>query len=236
MINDKIDLNCPYEQEYNVVICHTKEGLDFARKHFGDLSNKLFLSDTGVEGTIDVSNGYPSNLYGELPFYSWIAQNLRPNDWVRVHHYRRRLPLSIGFTLPAPIEFKGSMAQQLSYYHSPVLADAIMRTLSPVEQQVFMTANQLIPYNVMFSKVEFIQRMYLPWMMDKITALRMVLGPDFKPDASFFEPHEGKRIDDWYQNRVYAFAMERYTTLLFLTQNIDRNYAQVKLLEPNQYI
>ena len=64
----------------------------------------------------------------------------------------------------------------------------------------------------------------------------MVLGPDFKPDASFFEPHEGKRTDDWYQNRVYAFAMERYTTLFFLTQNIGRNYAQVKLLESNQHI
>lgn len=233
---NEIYLNCPQPQQYHCIICHNKQGFEFAKSRFGDYSNRIYLSDTGVEGTVDVSNGYPSSLYGELPFYNWIAQNLRPTDFVCVHHYRRKLPLSIGLTLPAPIEFKGSMAQQMAYYHSPVLSDAIMRTLSPVEQQVFMTANQLIPYNIMNAQVEFIQRMYLPWIMEKITALRIVLGPDFKPDASFFEPHEGKRTDEWYQNRVYAFAMERYTTLFFLTQNIGRNYTQVKLLESNQHI
>jgi hypothetical protein len=233
---NEIDLNCPYEQTYNVVICHNKEGLDFSKTRFGDYSNKLYLSDTGVEGTIDVSNGYPSSLYGELPFYSWIAQNLRPKDWVRVNHYRRKCNQSIGLSLPAPIEFKGSLAQQMAYYHSPVLVDAMMKTLNPVEQQIMMTSNQLLPYNIMYAPVGFIQNTYLPWMMDKITALRMVLGPDFKPDASFFEPREGKRIDDWYQNRVYAFAMERYTTVFFFTHNLGQNFVQVKLLEEGQKV
>ena len=231
-----IDLSCKYPQEYNVVICHSKESFDFARKHFGDLSNKLYLSDTGVDGTIDVSCGYPSNVYGELTFYNWIAQNLRPQDWVRVHHYRRKMPLTIGLTVPAPLSFNCSMAQQLAYYHSPVLTNAIMRTLTPVEQQLFNTNKSLIPYNMMFAPVEFIQTTYLPWMIDKINALQMVLGRGFKPDASFFEPREGKRTDEVYQNRFYGFAMERYTTLFFLTNNIQRNYTQIKLLEEGQKI
>ena len=233
---NNIYLDCPYEQTYNVIICHNKEGLEFAKKKYGDYSNKLYLSDTGVEGTIDVSNGFPSSVYGELPFYHWIAQNLRPQDWVRVNHYRRKLPLSIGLTLPAPLSFSGSMAQQLAYYHSPILTNAIMQTLSPVEQQVFMNANQLIPYNMMNCQVEFIQKSYLPWMMEKINALRMVLGSGFKPDKSFFEPREGKRVDSWYQNRIYAFAMERYTTLFFLTNNFGQQLANVKLLEDGQKV
>ena len=233
---NNIDVNCAYPQEYNVVICHNKEGLEFAKKKYGDYSNKLYLSDTGVEGTIDVSNGFPSSVYGELPFYHWIAQNLRPQDWVRVNHYRRKLPLSIGLTLPAPLSFSGSMAQQLAYYHSPILTNAIMQTLSPVEQQVFMNANQLIPYNMMNCQVEFIQKSYLPWMMEKINALRMVLGSGFKPDKSFFEPREGKRTDEWYQNRIYAFAMERYTTLFFLTNNFGQQLANIKLLEDGQKV
>lgn len=233
---NSIDVNCPYEQTYNVIICHNKEGLEFAKKHYGDYSNKLFLSDTGVEGTIDVSNGFPSSVYGELPFYHWIAQNLRPEDWVRVNHYRRKLPLSIGLTLPAPLSFSGSMAQQLAYYHSPVLVEAIMRTLTPVEQQIFTTNNTMYAYNIMFAPVEFIQKSYLPWMMEKINALRMVLGSGFKPDKSFFEPREGKRCDEWYQNRIYAFAMERYTTLFFLTNNFGQQLANVKLLEDGQKV
>ena len=155
---NNIDLNCPYEQAYNVIICHNKEGLEFAKKKYGDYSNKLYLSDTGVEGTIDVSNGFPSSVYGELPFYHWIAQNLRAQDWARVNHYRRKLPLSIGLTLPAPLSFSGSMAQQLAYYHSPVLVEAIMRTLTPVEQQIFTTNNTMYAYNIMFAPVEFIQK------------------------------------------------------------------------------
>ena len=233
---NSIDLNCKYPQEYNCILCHNKEGFEFAKKEFADLSNKLYLSDTGVEGTIDVTCGYPSNVYGELPFYNWIAQNMRPQDWVRVHHYRRKLPLTIGLTVPATLSFNGSMAQQLAYYHSPVLVEAIMRTLTPIEQQLFNTNKSLIPYNMMFAPVEFIQTTYLPWMMNKINALQMVLGRGFKPDQSFFEPREGKRVDLWYQNRIYAFAMERYTTLFFLTNNFGHQYRNVNLLEPNQHI
>lgn len=233
---NNIDLNCPYEQSYNIVITHNKEGLEFAKKKYGDYSNKLYLSDCNVPGTIDVSNGYHSSVYGELPFYHWIAQNLRPQDWVRVNHYRRKLPLSIGLTLPVPLSFNGSMANQLAYYHSPVLVEAIMRTLTPVEQQIFTTNNTLTPYNIMFAPVEFIQTTYLPWMMNKINALQMVLGRNFKPDKSFFEPREGKRVDSWYQNRVFAFAMERYTTLFFLTNNFGQQFANINLLEDGQNI
>lgn len=216
---NEINLACPYPQQYHCVISHNDYSFEFAKAHFQDYSNLLFLSDMGINGTINVACDYPSNVYGELPYYVWVANNLRSQDWVSVHHYRRKLPLSIGLTLPAPIEFKGSMAQQVAYYHSPVLSDAIMRTLSPIEQQIFVKANQLIPYNMMNAQVEFIQKEFLPYILNKVTLLQGVLGKNFKPDETFFEPRKGKRVDSWYQNRVFAFAMERYTTLFFLTRN-----------------
>ena len=235
---NEIDLKCPQPQQYHCIICHNKQGFDFAKSRFGDYSNRIYLSDTGVEGTVDVINGYPSSLYGELPFYNWIAQNLRPQDWVCVHHYRRKLPLSIGLTLPAPIQMNGSLAQQMAYYHSPVLADAINKTLTPYEQVLFNTPKQpLYAYNIMQAPVEFIQKQWLPYCLNKINLLIQVLGRHYKPDASFFEPRDGKRTDEWYQNRIGGFALERYHTLFWLQNaQLISQIKEIKLLEPDQKI
>lgn len=228
---NQISLDCKFEQQYHCVISHNDYSFEFAKAHFQDYSNLLFLSDMGVNGTINVACDYPSNVYGELPYYIWVANNLRSQDWVSIHHYRRKARLSLGLTLPTPISFNGSMAEQMAYYHSPNLSKAVMQTLEPMEQQIFVKANQLIPYNMMNAPVEFIQKDYLPYILNKITLLQGVLDKDFKPDETFFEPKEGKRVDEWYQNRVYGFAMERYTTLFFLTRNYGQSYQDVRLLE-----
>ena len=233
---NEIKLDCPYDQQYHAIISHNDYSFEFAKAHFQDYSNLLFLSDMGINGTINVACDYPSNVYGELPYYIWIANKLRSQDWVSVHHYRRKARLSLGLTLPNPISFNVSMADHLSYCHSQKLTEAVMQTLEPMEQQIFVKANQLIPYNMMNAQVEFIQKEYLPYILNKITLLQGILGKDFKPDETFFEPKEGKRVDEWYQNRVYAFAMERYTTLFFLTRNYGQQFQEVNLLEKNQYI
>lgn len=231
-----INLDCKYNQQYHAIISHNDYSFEFAKAHFKDYSNLLFLSDMGINGTINVACDYPSNVYGELPYYIWLANNLRSQDWVCVHHYRRKLGLSIGMTLPMPITFNCSMADHLAYFHSINLANAIMQTLEPMEQQIFVKANQLIPYNMMNAQVGFIQKEYLPYILNKVTMLQGVLGKDFKPDETFFEPRKGKRVDEWYQNRVYAFAMERYSTIFFLTRNYEQQFQEVKLLEHNQRI
>lgn len=233
---NEVKLDCPYPQQYHSIISHNELSFKFAKTHFQDYSNLLFLSDMGVNGTISVDCDYPSNVYGELPYYVWIANNLRSQDWVCVHHYRRKLGLSIGLTLPAPVTFNCSMAEHLAYFHSANLANAILQTLEHTEQQLFVRSTQLIPYNIMNAQVGFIQKEYLPYILNKITMLQGVLGKDFKPDETFFEPREGKRVDEWYQNRVYAFAMERYTTLFFLTRNYGQQYKPIKLLQKNQKI
>lgn len=234
MKNDLIDYSCPQPQHYNFVVCHKPSP---CLNMFGDRCNVLYLSDCGVKGAIDVSNGYHSSRYGELPYWSWIAQNVRPEDWVTLHHYRRKARNIVGQGVAAPIQFGGSMAQQLAYYHSDVLAQAMLKTLTPVEQQMFCSLNFLYPYNIMELQASFLQNMWLPYVMDKITKLEMVLGRDYKPDSSFFEPKPDKRVDEWYQNRIYAFALERYNTLFWeQNKNALNGFLTINLLEENQKI
>lgn len=233
---NEIKLDCKYPQQYHCVICHNDDSFKFAKDHFQDYSNLLFLSDMGVNGTINVACDYPSNVYGELQIYLWAANNLRSQDWVCVHHYRRKARLALGLSIPTPISFNCSMADQMAYYHSAKLSKAIMQTLEPFEQQIFTNSNQLIPYNIINSSVEFIQKAYLPYILNKITLLQGVLGKDFKPDETFFEPKEGKSIDELYQNRFYGFAMERYTSLFFMTRNFGQQYMDIRLLGENQII
>ena len=60
--------NCPYPQTYCAVLCHKPENLKFAKSHFGDRDNRLYLSDTNVEGTLNIyQEGYDSRVFGELP-------------------------------------------------------------------------------------------------------------------------------------------------------------------------
>ena len=68
MNENRIDLNCPYPQTYCAILTHKPENLDFAKKHFGDRDNRLYLSDTNVEGTLNIyQEGYDSRVFGELP-------------------------------------------------------------------------------------------------------------------------------------------------------------------------
>ena len=68
MNENRIDLNCPYPQTYCAVLCHKPENLKFAKEHFGDRDNRLYLSDTNVEGTLNIyQEGYDSRVFGELP-------------------------------------------------------------------------------------------------------------------------------------------------------------------------
>ena len=82
-----------------------------------------------------------------------------------------------------------------------------------------------------------IQQLYLPYIANKIMLLESILGRNYVPDPSFFVERPGKRTDTWYQNRIYGFAMERYTTLWIL-QNQDKinGTMRIKLLEPDQVI
>lgn len=226
------DFNVP--QLYHCIICHKPSPcLDM----FQDYSNKLFLTDKNVEGAIDCSSPWDSAKFGEFPFYSWIAQNFRPQDWVCVHHYRRKGSLGLGNLVPEPIQINGSMAEHVAYYHSPVLADAIMKTLTPLEQSLFTTTKMLYAYNILCLNVGLIQQLYFPYIANKIMLLESILGRNYVPDPSFFVERPGKRTDTWYQNRIYGFAMERYTTLWIL-QNQDKinGTMRIKLLEPEQQI
>ena len=82
MNENHINLNCSYPQTYCAILCHKPENLDFAKKHFGDKDNRLYLSDTNVEGTLNIyKEGYDSRVFGEVPAWMWLSEHLRDEDW-----------------------------------------------------------------------------------------------------------------------------------------------------------
>ena len=234
LTNEPIHYDCPYPQTYHCVLTHKESS---CLGMFQDYANCIFISDKQIPGTIDISSPWDSARYGELPAWSWIAQNFRPQDYVALNHYRRKLSLGMGNVIPEPIQMGGNLADQLAYYHSPVLADAIMKTLTPVEQSIFTSSNLLYAYNIACLNVGMVQDLYLPYITNKIMLLESVLGRNYVPDASFFVPREGKDVRPWYQNRVYAFALERYSTLFWLQNpQLINTVGRINLLEEGQRI
>lgn len=63
---NKLTLDIPYTVEYHLIVCHNKEGLKLAKASYGDYSNKLYLSDNGLEDTISIDTKWDSRLFGEF--------------------------------------------------------------------------------------------------------------------------------------------------------------------------
>lgn len=101
--------------EYHIILCHK----EIEKDYFGDYSNRKYISDTGVKGTIDISNGkYTSKVLGEYVAWEWICNNFGDEDRVTLHHYRRKIPISISpIIIPIPIIFKISLKEQMGYFH-----------------------------------------------------------------------------------------------------------------------
>lgn len=234
IINEPIHYDCVYPQTYHCVLTHKETP---CLGMFQDYANCIFISDNGTPGTIDISGPWDCHRFGELPAWNFIAQNFRPQDYVSLEHYRRKLSLGMGNVVPEPINLGIDMAQQTAYYHSPVLTEAIMKTLTPLEQHLFTTSQQMYLYNMGCLNVGFVQELFFPYLSNKIMLLESILGRNYIPDATFYVERNGKDTREWYQTRLYGFALERYVSLFWL-QNQDKinSIGRVKLLEENQKI
>lgn len=242
MNENRIDLNCPYPQTYCAVLCHKQENLKFAKEHFGDRDNRLYLSDTNVEGTMNIyKEGYDSRVFGELPAWMWIAEHIREQDWCSLNAYRRKLKLGIGTLVAAPMQWKTSVLDQLANYHCPIYCD-VLHTILPPNEFNLLQRNVFIPYNIAQMSGSQIKH-YVSFIKEREDAFFKCLG--FQPtldncrkfvtsEPSVLEQTiPDKNLNAEYQSRIGAFIMERLNTIYW---QIIGNYVpmEVVLLEENQ--
>ena len=241
---NNIKIDCPYPQTYCAILTHKPENLVFAKKHFGDRDNRLYLSDTNVEGTMNIyQEGYDSRVFGELPAWMWLADKIREQDWVSLNAYRRKLKLGIGTLVAAPMEWKCSVLDQLANYHSPVYCD-VLNAILPRNEFNLLQRNVFFPYNIAQMSGPQIKH-YVSFIKEREDAFFKCLG--FVPSADncrkfvTSEPSvleqtiPDKNLNVEYQSRIGAFIMERLNTIYW---QLVGNFVpmEVVLLENNQKI
>ena len=244
MNENRIDLNCPYPQTYCAILTHKPENLVFAKNHFGDRDNRLYLSDTNVEGTMNIyQEGYDSRVFGELPAYMWIAEHIREQDWCSLNAYRRKLKLGIGTLVAQPLQWKCSVLDQLANYHSTIYCDVLHSILPPNEFNL-LQRNVFFPYNIAQMSGPHIKH-YVSFIKEREDSFFKCLG--FQPtldncrkfvtsEHSVLEQNiPDKNLNVEYQSRIGAFIMERLNTIYW---QLIGNFVptEVVLLEKNQRI
>ena len=80
-----------YNHHYNFILCHKP-----FEDRFGDVANKIYITDneeySKQSGAILIDNkGLDSRVFGEIPFWGWIAQQLRDQDSASLCAYRRKI-------------------------------------------------------------------------------------------------------------------------------------------------
>ena len=241
---NNINKECLYPQTYCAILTHKPENLVFAKKHFGDRDNRLYLSDTNVEGTMNIyQEGYDSRVFGELPAWMWLADKMREQDWVSLNAYRRKLKLGIGTLVAAPMEWKCSVLDQLANYHSPVYCD-VLNAILPRNEFNLLQRNVFFPYNIAQMSGPQIKH-YVNFIKEREDAFFKCLGfvPTLDNCRKFVtsEPSvleqtiPDKNLNVEYQSRIGAFIMERLNTIYW---QLVGNFVptEVVLLEQNQKI
>jgi len=241
---NNINLNCPYPQSYCAILTHKPENLKFAKAHFGDRDNRLYLSDTNVEGTLNIyQEGYDSRVFGEVPAWMWLAEHLRDEDWCSLNAYRRKLKLGIGTLVAAPMEWKCSVLDQLANYHSPIYCD-VLHTILPPNEFNLLQRNVFFPYNIFQANKQQIKN-WVSFVKEREDAFFKCLG--FVPtvdNCSKFVSSEpsilertipDKNVGIEYQSRIGAFIAERLNGIYW---QLVGNFipTEVVLLEQNQRI
>lgn len=239
---NNIKTDCPYPQTYCAILTHKPENLKFAKKHFGDRDNRLYLSDTNVEGTMNIyQEGYDSRVFGELPAWMWLADKMREQDWCSLNAYRRKLKLGIGTLVAQPLQWKCSVLDQLANYHSPVYCD-VLNAILPRNEFNLLQKNVFFPYNIAQMSGPQIKH-YVSFIKEREDAFFKCIG--FVPNADncrkfvTSEPSvleqtiPDKNVNVEYQARIGAFIMERLNTIYWqLVGNFST--MEVVLLEQNQ--
>ena len=194
---------------------------------------------------------YDSRLFGELGIWKWLYENENA-DWYCLHHYRRFFEeYHEHVCLPNPIMLNCSLLQQLAICHSPKICEWLQQALDKNDFNYLNQTNKFYPYNIMQLPKELLAE-WLKFVEPIISKLTEIIGiTDYdkmiefvKNDTSFTSnvlPNgqiiEAKNCEPTYQCRIYAFILERLTTLFFAKlQGVQIWHCDIHLLEPAQKI
>lgn len=242
LINKAIDNECPYPQNYKFILAHKESDCLYK---FGDQANKIFLSENGcVEGTVPYTSNYDSRVYGELGPWQWICSQLRDEDEACLEHYRRKLKVLPGITLPQPLQFPCRLIDQLASYHSGKLAEAFMSVCTPTEQQI-MCQNVMYAWNIFSAPVSLCKE-WLKYCENKVLSTMKALGcgTTFDEVTKFVSEDKDllgpgasdKRTDIVYQTRFAGCLLERANTLFWMQVQVPKSTSPIILLEDGQKI
>ena len=230
--------------QYNFVLAHKP----FDKTPFKYVPNTTFISDNNTEGTVNIENLPDSRIYGELPFWIYIYNQLKEsNDFAALHHYRRRFEyVHENVCLAKPMYFNCSLADQLSLFHSPRITDAMTKALG---SDVLYKTNCFIPYNIFNAPKEVLGN-WIQWcskVVDDTLGIMNLRDKNFEQikefvtnDTTFTGPNPqnpSKNLDPVYQTRIGAYILERANSLFWQTQ-VRFNYfpCEITLLEDGQKI
>lgn len=180
--------------------------------------------------------GPDDRVYGEFSIWKWLAENETNDDeWFTLHHYRRKFdPYYNHLSLPTPISFNCTVADQLAYYHSPELADFMVNYLKqPIDK-----INIFFPYNIFSAPLRVIKEWvafvepFIKMGEEKLKITSYEEANNFiKEHASFTKQENGKNTEVSYQSRIWATVTERLNTLFWMNYKEPAYYCGVKLLE-----
>lgn len=235
----------------HAVLAH--KDFEFPKQYYFNYEPVYAFSQKDIKTNLTLkiySSEYDDRLFGELGLWKYLFEH-EQYDWYTLHHYRRYFEEYYEHvSLPMPIQFNCSLLQQLAVMHSPKICDWLRQVLDPADFQFLATTNRLYPYNIMSIPREVLSA-WLKYVEPIIKKLVEIVGiTDYEKmtefvtnDKSFTDNKlngqviEGKVCRPEYQCRIYAFILERLTTLFFAkVQGIQTWHCEVHLLEPGQNI
>ena len=235
----------------HAVLAH--KNFEFPKQYYFNYEPVYAFSQKDIKTnlTLKIYNSeYDDRLFGELGLWKYLYEH-EQYDWYTLHHYRRYFEEYYEHvSLPMPIQFNCNLLQQLAVRHSPKICEWLQQVLDPNDFQFLATTNRLYTYNIMSIPRELLGT-WLNFVEPIIKKLIEVIGiTDYEKmtefvtnDKSFTDNKlngqeiTGKDCRPEYQCRIYAFILERLTTLFFAKlQGVQVYHCEVHLLEQNQKI
>lgn len=192
---------------------------------------------------MEYTSKYDDRIYGELGAWDWIANN-STDDFNGLHHYRRLIHYpTYNIAVPKPMVFNGSLADQLNYYHSPKVTQALDKFLA---SDILHKLNVFHPYNLYNAPKEVLIN-WLQFVIPHIEKSVVELGfagltyeqfvDKVANDKSFVTGGSDKNVSSVYQSRWPACAIERLNSLFWqLVCPIAYVPCEIDLLEVGQKI
>lgn len=242
-IKHDLSLYPQYGHHFSFILCHKP-----FEDRFGDVANKIYITDneeySKQSGAILIDNkGLDSRVFGEIPFWGWIAQQLRDQDSASLCAYRRKIYARPGIQVAQPMQLQMTLLDQMAFCHSPILSAACCEVL-PQEEIKILSGNLFFPYNIFSAPKKLIQE-WVNFVIPRVTQIMDKVGCGgtyesclefVKNNESFTKPVDGKNTDPNYQARIGAFLSERMSSIFWQLLQVPRNYQQVILLEEGQKI